>query len=311
MNLYQDIRSRIEENMVGGRTEFIIYPFGEIGLFVKQILNEQFGIKEAYVVDEKLSKYNREVLDLGGLSRMDISKYKVFLSSTNKNIYSTLKTNLLLITDETNIIELDCMRIIEAESKVGKTEVGRYSYGPLCSGSMYIQSIGSFCSFATGSAVVGNHDMDIITTHPVCEQTVICRALYNSKPYYFDGVEPPSERKTALKQTVIGNDVWLGLNTIIIAGNHIGNGVIAGAGSVITKDVPDYAVVAGNPAKINRYRYSPEQIMALNRIKWWDWTDDEIRKRYEDLFLPIDVFIKKYDDQGQENQILKEPLWRT
>lgn len=245
---------------------------------MKQILNEQFGIKEAYVVDEKLSKYNREVLDLGGLSRMDISKYKVFLSSTNKNIYSTLKTNLLLITDETNIIELDCMRIIEAESKVGKTEVGRYSYGPLCSGSMYIQSIGSFCSFATGSAVVGNHDMDIITTHPVCEQTVSCRALYNSKPYYFDGVEPPSERKTALKQTVIGNDVWLGLNTIIIA---------------------------GNPAKIIRYRYSPEQIMALNRIKWWDWTDDEIRKRYEDLFLPIDVFIKNMTIKDKRTRYLR------
>lgn len=231
--------------------EFIIYPFGEIGLLVKRILNEQFGIKEAYVVDEKLSNYNREVLDLDGLSRLDITNYKVFLSSTNKNIYTMLKTNLLRMMDETKIIELDCMRLIEAESRVSKTEIGRYSYGPLCNGSMYIRSIGNFCSFATGSAVVGNHDMDIITTHPVCEKTVICRAFYNSRPYYFDGVEPPSERKPALKQTVIGNDVWLGLNTIIIAGNHIGNGVIAGAGSVITKDVPDYAVVAGNPQRLS------------------------------------------------------------
>lgn len=298
MNLYQDIRSQIEKNMGEGETQFIIYPFGEIGLLVKRILNEQFGMKEAYVVDEKLSKYNREVLNLDELSRLDISSCKVFLSSTNKTIYAALKTNLLRITDETNIIELDGMRLIEAESRVGKTEVGRYSYGPLCEGSMYIRSIGNFCSFATGSAVVGNHDMDIITTHPVCEKTVIDRALYRGRPYYFDGVEPPSERKAELKQTVIGNDVWLGLNTIIIAGNRIGNGVIAGAGSVITKDVPDYAVVAGNPAKIIRYRYSPRQIAALNRIKWWDWTDDEIRKRYEDLFLPIDVFIEKYDDQG-------------
>lgn len=247
------------------------------------------------MVDERISKFNREVLDIDRLSKLDMSNYKVFLSSTNKDIYTTLKTNLLMVTNETNIIELDCMRIIEAESRVGKTKVGRYSYGSLCNGSIHIRSIGNFCSFAVGSAVVGNHDMDIITTHPICEKGVISRELYREKPYYFDGVEPPLERKTVLEQTVIGNDVWLGLNTIIIAGNRIGNGVIAGAGSVITKDVPDYAVVAGNPAKIIRYRYSPEQIAALNRIKWWDWTDDEIRHRYQDLFLPIDGFIKKYD----------------
>ncbi|NLZ49867.1 MAG: hypothetical protein GX895_14010 [Clostridiales bacterium] len=93
----------------------------------------------------------------------------------------------------------------------------------------------------------------------------------------------------------MGNDVWLGRNVTITNGANIGNGVIAGAGAVITKDVPDYAIVVGAPAKIVRYRYNPEQIEALNRICWWDWSDEQIRERYDDFFLPIDDFIAKYD----------------
>jgi len=81
---------------------------------------------------------------------------------------------------------------------------------------------------------------------------------------------------------------------IVTNGSNIGNGVIAGAGAVITKDVPDYAVVAGVPARVIRYRYNPEQIKALNKIAWWDWSDDEIRERFDDFYLPIDDFIKKY-----------------
>lgn len=69
----------------------------------------------------------------------------------------------------------------------------------------------------------------------------------------------------------IGNDVWLGRNVIVTNYANIGNGVIAGAGTIITKDVPDYAFVVGAPARIIRYRYSPEEIAALNKIAWWDW----------------------------------------
>lgn len=88
--------------------------------------------------------------------------------------------------------------------------------------------------------------------------------------------------------------MWLGRNVIVTNSANIGNGVIAAAGAVITKDVPDYAVVAGVPARIIRYRYSTEQIKALNKIAWWDWSDDEIRERYNDLYLPIEKFIEKY-----------------
>lgn len=113
----------------------------------------------------------------------------------------------------------------------------------------------------------------------------------------FSRVHPKGTIKDE-KRITIGNDVWLGRNVIIINYSNIGNGVIAGAGAVITQDVPDYAVVVGVPAKIIRYRYNPEQIAALNQIKWWDWSDDEIRERFDDFYLPIDDFIYKYLHQN-------------
>ena len=98
-----------------------------------------------------------------------------------------------------------------------------------------------------------------------------------------------------LQRIRIGNDVWLGKNVTITNGANIGNGVIAGAGAIITKDVPDYAIVAGIPARIIRYRYEQDEIASLNKIQWWNWSDDEIRERYDDFFLPIGNFIKKWD----------------
>ena len=81
---------------------------------------------------------------------------------------------------------------------------------------------------------------------------------------------------------------------IITNSSNIGNGVIAGAGAVITKDVPDYAVVVGVPARIIRYRYTREQIEALNKIAWWNWSDGKIRECYDDFYLSIGEFIDKY-----------------
>ena len=98
-----------------------------------------------------------------------------------------------------------------------------------------------------------------------------------------------------LHKIKIGNDVWLGRNVLITNSSNIGNGVIAGAGSVITRNVPDYAVVAGAPARIIRYRYSEEEIEALNRIAWWNWSDEKIRENHDDFYLGVKEFIYKYD----------------
>ena len=76
---------------------------------------------------------------------------------------------------------------------------------------------------------------------------------------------------------MIGHDVWLGFGALILPGATIGNGVIIGAGSVVRGEIPDYAVVTGNPAQVHRFRFPPKDIDRLNTIAWWNWPANDIR----------------------------------
>ena len=80
---------------------------------------------------------------------------------------------------------------------------------------------------------------------------------------------------------VIGNDVWIGYEAVIMAGVHIGDGAIVGTRAVVTKDVPPYTIVGGVPAKEIRKRFSSDMIEQIQALKWWDWSVDKIRE-----FLP-------------------------
>jgi hypothetical protein len=74
----------------------------------------------------------------------------------------------------------------------------------------------------------------------------------------------------------VGNDVWIGYEALVLSGVRIGDGAVVGARSVVTKDVPPYAIVAGNPAKLIRYRFSPEVVEQLLDLKWWDKSEEWI-----------------------------------
>jgi serine acetyltransferase len=76
---------------------------------------------------------------------------------------------------------------------------------------------------------------------------------------------------------VIENDVWIGAKSTIMSGVKISNGAVVGAGSLVSKDVPPYAIVVGNPAKIIKYRFSEEQIQKLLTISWWKWDEQKIK----------------------------------
>lgn len=288
-----EIKQCIEKKIDEGFRKFIIFPFGEIGMHIKNILNNVYGIQEEYILDNHLCKYNAQIKTLAFLDNVDCKNYCVILATENRGYYGSMKQSLRKYFEEENIAELPSMM------ETGGTRIGRYSYGPICRNHPYIESIGSFSSFAIGTDVVMNHEMKYLTTHPMLyygpnllPPREYCEFRGNDS--YFDGVSPHKEKVESVKRITIGNDVWLGMNVIITNYANIGNGVIAGAGSVITRDVPDYAVVAGVPARIIRYRYEKTRIEALNQIAWWDWTDDEIRERYDDFYLPIDDFIKKY-----------------
>lgn len=101
------------------------------------------------------------------------------------------------------------------------------------------------------------------------------------------------EQPDTHKITEVGNDVWIGNGARIMSGIKIGDGAIIGAGAVISKDVPDYAVVVGNPGRITRFRFTPMQIEDLKKIEWWNWTDDVIGQRRKEM-LDVKGFVEKY-----------------
>ena len=306
MKLTTEIRECIERKLdaQGGGKGIIIFPFGDVGMQVKKILNEMYNIHEAFILDNFLYKYNSNINKVSFLENINCKEYYIILASTNWGIYESLKEDISKYFTEENIIELSSMvnaaaPIIRNIGTTSITKIGKHSYGPLCRDHGLIKSIGAFCSFAIGVDVVENHEMNYITTHPMIfrganMENYVEYSNFKDLASYFSGVEPKREKLERQRRLEIGNDVWLGRNVIITNYANIGNGVIAGAGAIITKDVPDYAIVTGIPAKVIRYRYTQNEIQKLNRIAWWNWDDEKIRERYEDFYLPVDEFIKKY-----------------
>lgn len=292
MALTNEIKECIEKQLDKGKRNFIIFPFGEVGMKVRTILKEVYGIEADYILDNHLWKYNSDIKALDFLKGIDCKEYVLILAAIGEAIYGKLKEDVLQYISEENVAELNSMKSKLENRSSGKS--GKYSYGPLCN-HWLVEKVGAFCSFAIGCDAVENHPVEYVSTHPFLYWGGENDSMHDvPHPYNMKDVIPKGCVK-ANKKSLIGNDVWLGKNVLITNGANIGNGVIAAAGAVITKDVPDYAVVGGVPAKIIRYRYTPEQIEALNRIQWWNWSDDEIRKRYDDFYLPIEEFVAKYD----------------
>lgn len=137
--------------------------------------------------------------------------------------------------------------------------------------------IGKFCQIAAGIEFVmngANHQMSAVSTFPF---------------YIFDDWDqpiPPAEALPLKGDTVVGNDVWIGQNVTILPGVHIGDGAIIGLSSVVSRSVPPYTIVAGNPARVIRKRFDDELIDLLLKLRWWDRSVEEIQNLIPVLTSP-------------------------
>lgn len=161
--------------------------------------------------------------------------------------------------------------VILERTRLTRVCMGNFSYVG-CDSSLCNVDAGNFCSIGPDVKIgLSRHPSStFVSSYPAfyCNHNTGCPLSFR-EDRIFDDSAP---------KTNIGNDVWIGSNVIIPGGVRIGTGAMVAAGSVVVKDVPPYAIVGGNPAKVIRFRFSDEQIEILLASEWWNWPIDKISR---------------------------------
>ncbi len=145
--------------------------------------------------------------------------------------------------------------------------------------------IGKFCSISSGVQIFlgGNHRTDWISTYP-----------FSAVGGEFEAFSSIPGHPASKGDVVIGNDVWIARDVTILSGIRIGNGAVLGTGAVVAKDVGPYEIWGGNPAKLIRKRFDDETIEKLEKIKWWSWSLEKIKKDIPALMKAPDGNMNKW-----------------
>lgn len=186
-------------------------------------------------------------------------------------------------------------------------EVGKFTTNYHLFHNGLAKSIGRFCTINVAAKIVPNHPTEYITASQLCvddplmfgfDSISLSEIIKWNEEY---GVNQTSPEFVYMNDsefyknplTVVGNDVWIGVNVRVMPGVRIGDGAIIGAGAIVTKDVPAYSVVGGVPAKVIKYRYDESSIEKLQRIQWWNWDLKTIEERMEYFYQP-ERFIREF-----------------
>jgi phosphonate metabolism protein (transferase hexapeptide repeat family) len=177
---------------------------------------------------------------------------------------------------------------VGARTRLLESELGDYSY-IVNDGDMAHTTVGKFCSIAAMTRInPGNHPM---------WRASQAHFTYRASAYFEGEADEESFFDWRRSHRVIlGNDVWIGHGAIVLPGRRIGDGAVVAAGAIVTKDVPAYAIVGGNPARVIKARFPEAVAQRLARLAWWDWSHDELHQALPDFrALPIEGFLEKYE----------------
>lgn len=163
-------------------------------------------------------------------------------------------------------------------ARVLNSKIGKYSY--IGKSTVVNTEIGRFCSISGGVIIGGaSHPTNFVSTSPVfLTGRNVLKKNFAQLEY------------TPYACTIIGNDVWIGASAMIKSGIRIGNGAVIGMGAIVTKDVPAYAVVAGNPARIIRMRFDEDTARKIEKTEWWSY-DEKRLKAIANFMDDIDIFL--------------------
>lgn len=176
---------------------------------------------------------------------------------------------------------------MEAGSVADDSRIGRYSYLG-ANATVVGAEVGRFCSIAHGATVgATGHPTDRATTHTF--------------PYIPADGGFVDRHQLRIARVRLGHDVWIGCDAVVLSGVTIGDGAVIAANSVVTKDVPPFAVAVGAPATVRRFRFDADLVERLAAVAWWNWPKD-LLARHVDLFrLPLDESVmEKLEDAGHQ-----------